>query len=70
MLALLAVILAVMSFGQDFLDNQQADPPPSITVQEPPRDPGEVERIVEDYLREHGGHVPDQPDGTKPAPPH
>jgi hypothetical protein len=35
----LAIIIGVMSFGQDFTDNQQADPPPSVTVKETPHDP-------------------------------
>ena len=60
-----------MAYGQDFVDNQKADLPPSVTVQEPPRDPGEVERIVEDYLRVHGGRLPGQPDkppASRPTP--
>lgn len=48
LLALIALVVAV----QDRAANEQADPPPSVTVQIEPCDRAEVECIVEERLRE------------------
>jgi hypothetical protein len=52
LLALVALIVAVAAFMQDRAANEQPDPPPAITVQVQPPDRAEVERIVEEHLRE------------------
>jgi hypothetical protein len=46
------LVVAVLAFGQDRAANEQADPPPSVTVQIEPCDRAEVECIVEERLRE------------------
>jgi hypothetical protein len=52
LIALVALIVAVLTFLQDRAANEKPDPPPSVTVLVKPPDRAEVERIVEERLDE------------------
>ncbi len=52
LIALIALVVAVMAFLQDRTNNVRVEPPPSVTVQIELPDRTEVERIVEEKLRE------------------
>lgn len=52
LLALVSLIVAVLALVQDHQANERPDPPPAVTVQVQPPDRAEIERIVEERLRE------------------
>lgn len=52
LLALVALVIAVLALVQDRQANEQPEPPPAVTVQVQPQDRTEIERIVEQRLRE------------------
>jgi hypothetical protein len=52
LIALIALVAAVMAFLQDRANNARVEPPPSVTVHIELPDRAEVERIVEEKLRE------------------
>lgn len=67
LIALVALVVAVMAFLQDRDANARTDSPPSVTVQIEPPGRAEIERIVEERLRELEGPAPVPADEATPA---
>lgn len=68
-IALVVLILVVMIHLQDRATNAEVDQPSSVTVQVEPPDQAEVERLVEENLREHDvREVPPGPVGPAGPP--
>ncbi len=63
LIALIALVVTVMTYSQDRANNARVGPPLSVTVHIDPPDRTEVERIVEEKLREQ--HVPVEAPATE-----
>ena len=67
MASIIGAVAAVLSLVQDRIEADRPDQPPSVTVVVERPDPAEVERIVDERLREieqqhadHGAHPNDR----------
>ena len=52
--AILGVLIALLALVQDRIEADRPDPPPSVTVVVRQPDPAEIERIVDERLRQRG----------------
>jgi hypothetical protein len=56
LITLIALVVSVMALLQERAADARTDPPPSVTVQIAPPDRAEIERIVDERLREIEAH--------------
>lgn len=51
---ILSVLIALLAYVQAIAEDAHPDPPPSVTVVVPQPDPAQIERIVDERLRQRG----------------